>query len=325
MAGRLGARSSVASHGARRRATGRHEASVVEGAHETLWLDGAWVPAGEARVGIFTHALHYGTAVLDGCRWRRSASGRRVVFRLGDHVGRFLASARAMFMALPLREAELIDACVETIARTGAEEGYLRMLAWYGDDAIGIGARNPTRVALMSWRPSPGPAAPVRLRVAGFGHDARWLPGAKLAGQYARSFLARREAERTGCDDAVFLGPDGLVAEATGANVLMVRDGQLYTPPASAPILRGITRDTVLELARALGVPAHEVALRRDDLLAADELVLANSSLGLTPVGSIEGRPVVAPGPITRALTEAYRAAVTGDDARHTRWLTEIP
>ncbi|MCX4243100.1 aminotransferase class IV [Paraliomyxa miuraensis] len=298
---------------------------MVERAHESLWVDGRFVPTAEAAVGLFTHSLHYGTAVFDGCRFRRAASGRIVAFRLFEHIGRFVAGARTMFMALPYDRDALGAACVATIARSGVDEGYLRMLAWYGDDAIGIGAHNRAHVALLSWDPPPAAREPVRLRVAGFGHDARWLPGVKLAGQYARSFLARGEAERTGCDDALFLGPDGTVAEATGANVMVVQRGHLRTPPPSAPILRGITRDTVLTLAREHGHPSSEVSLRRDDLLEADEILLTNSSLGITPVGAFEGRTLDAPGPMTRALVRAYRDVVCGDDPRHLDWLTEIP
>jgi branched-chain amino acid aminotransferase len=293
-------------------------------AYGWIWLDGSWVPSGEASVGLLTHSLHYGTAVFDGCRFRRVQSGSIAAFRLADHVRRFLASMRAMFMEIEHSEAELVAASVATIARAGADEGYLRLLAWYGDDAIGIGSHNRVRVAVLCWRP-PAPApAPLRLRIAGFGHDDRWLPGAKLAGQYARSFLARREAERTGCDDALFLGPDGTVAEATGATVFVVHGQHVRTPPSSAPILQGVTRDTLLTLARAHGLPTAEVALRRHELLTASEIFLANSAQGVTAVGAIEGRELVAPGPVTRTLAAAYEAVVTGTSREHGEWLTEV-
>lgn len=297
---------------------------MIDRPYGWIWLDGSWVPSGEAWVGLFTHSLHYGTAVFDGCRFRRVRSGRLAAFRLADHVRRFLASMHAMFMDTEHDEATLVGACLGTIARAAADEGYLRLLAWYGDEAIGIGAHNATRVAVLAWRP-PAPApAPVRLRVAGFGHDARWLPGAKLAGQYARSFLARRQAERTGCDDAVFLGPEGTVAEATGANVFVAHGTCLRTPAAAAPILHGITRDTLLVLARELGITASEAVVRRDELCGASEAFLANSAQGVTPVGAIEGHGLAAPGPLTRALAAAYQGAVTGESEAHHAWLTEV-
>jgi branched-chain amino acid aminotransferase len=299
--------------------------SVADDAYGWIWLDGQWVSSSAAAVGLLTHSLHYGTAVFDGCRFRRLRSGRIAAFRLAEHVRRFLTSMRAMFMDIEHGEDELVAASVATIARAGADEGYLRLLAWYGDEVIGIGSQNRARVAVLCWRP-PAPApAPVRLRVAGFGHDARWLPGAKLAGQYARSFLARREAERTGCDDALFLGPDGTVAETTGANVFVVHGSFVRTPPASAPILPGITRDTLLVLARERGLPTAEVVLRRDELFCASEAFLANSAQGVTPVGAIEGRELLAPGPVTQALAAAYDAVVTGMVDEHRAWLTEIP
>ncbi len=298
--------------------------TAFERAHEQLWLDGRLIPSRAARVGLFTHALHYGTAVFDGCRFRRTTGGTLAVFRLEDHLRRFLTSARLMLMEVPYTQPELRQACLELITRNKEDEGYLRMLAWYGDDAIGIGATNRTRIAVLSWRPPAPLEAPARLRIAGLGHGASWLPTAKLAGQYARAFLARRRGRCSAPDDALFLDGDGFVTEATGANVFVVHGDRVVTPPRHAAILRGMTRDTLLTLMREAGYTAEEIPLRRDDLLTADEILLANSSQGITPVGSIEGRALAAPGPVTRDLRARYLAAVSGEDPAHRSWLTVV-
>jgi branched-chain amino acid aminotransferase len=277
-----------------------------------IWLDGALVPADRATVGVHAHSLHYGTAVFDGGRFYRGDDGEVAAFRLEDHVRRFVASARALFMRLAHDVDALCAASLAVIAASGLDDGYVRQLAYYGDEALGIGADNPAHVAISAWRPIAPAGAPVRARIAGFGHGAGWIPAAKHAGHYGRAFLALREARATGCDDALFLGPDGAIAEATGASVFAVISGCLITPPRSAPILAGLTRDTLLRLAVELGVPAREEPLARHQALLADELFLANSAAEIRPVIALEGRPIPGPGPITRALAERYADLVRG-------------
>ncbi|MBK8266421.1 MAG: aminotransferase class IV [Nannocystis sp.] len=277
-----------------------------------IWLDGALVPAERATIGVHAHSLHYGTAVFDGGRFYRGDDGRIAAFRLEDHVRRFIASARALFMRPSHDVDALCAASLAVIAASGIDDGYVRQLAYYGDEALGIGADNPAHVAISAWRPSAPTGAPVRARIAGFGHGGGWIPTAKHAGHYGRAFLALREARATGCDDALFLGPDGSIAEATGASVFAVLGGRLITPPLSAPILAGVTRDTLLRLAADLGVPTREEPLARHQALAAEELFLANSAAELRPVIALDGHPIPGPGPITRALIERYAELVRG-------------
>jgi branched-chain amino acid aminotransferase len=285
-----------------------------------VWLDGKIVAGADAQVSVFSHALHYGTAVFDGCRFYRTADGSRAIFRLRDHLRRFLLGARLLYMDPPWSLDELYEGCLEVVRACDADDGYLRQIFFYGDGPMGVGASTPVRTALMTWRKSVAPMPVLKVRVASFGHGQGWIPATKLAGGYARSFLARREAERTGCDESLFLGQDGTVAEAAAATVFAVRDGRLVTPPLSEPLLPGITRTTLLDLARDRGIVAEEQPIRRDQLLAADEVFLASSGGEVQAVGEFEGIRYAAPGTITKCLAEAYLRAVRGEDERHVAW-----
>jgi branched-chain amino acid aminotransferase len=289
-----------------------------------VWLDGAMSPAEDVQIGALTHALHYGTAVFDGCRFYRLRDGRTALFRLRDHLARLLRGARSLGIALEYGLDALAAASKEVVRAFGAPEGYVRQIAFVGEGRMGLGADNPLRVAVAAWTPLPGPAAPLSLRVASFGHGSTWAPGIKLAGHYARAFFARREARASGCDDAIFLASDGTVAEATGANLFALLGGRLTTPPVWAPILPGITRETVIALAAEAAVAIEERPIRCDDLLAAEEIFLCSSSAEIQPVGRFEARTLPAPGPVTTALAARYRQVVRGEDEAHAPWLEVV-
>ncbi|MDC0668088.1 aminotransferase class IV [Nannocystis radixulma] len=291
---------------------------------ERVWFDGELVAADAAHVGLLTHSLHYGTAVFDGGRHYRLVDGGVGVFRLDEHVRRFHASAASLWMQLPYSQDQLIDATLAVVRASGRSDGYVRQLAFYGDQRIGLGARNPVHVAVLAWEPGSSPGAVTRVRIASFGHGGGWIPTAKHAGHYGRAFLALREAEASGHDDALFLGDDGSVVEATGANLFIVRGGRLVTPPDSQPLLPGITRASVLALAADLEIPAVEAPIARHHLLGADEVFLANSAAELRPVVLVEGRRFPAPGPVTARITEAYRAAVRGADPHRRGWIARV-
>jgi len=283
------------------------------------------VPAEDVRFGLHTHALHYGTALFDGCRFYRQRDGRAALFRLRDHLARLLRGARSLGIPIDHGLDALAAATQEVVRAFGAPEGYVRQIVFFGEGRMGLGAENPLHVAVTAWSPAPGPAAPLSLRVASFGHGATWAPGVKLSGHYARAVFARREARASGCDDAIFLAADGTVAEATGANVFALLGGRLITPPAWAPILPGITRETVIALATEAAIAVEERPLRRDDLLAADEIFLCSSSAEIQPVGRFEARSLLAPGPVTAALAARYRQVVRGEDEVHAAWLEVVP
>ncbi len=272
-----------------------------------IWFDGAMRPWREARLHVLSHGLHYASAVFEGER----IYGRRV-FRLRDHTRRLLRSAELLGFALPFDLATLEAATCEAVAASGLGDGYVRPIAWLGPEDMGIGApgarahvaiavwpwpnlfgpgRAKTGIALQiaSWRRPPPTSAPVQ---------------AKAAGLYTICTISRRRAERAGFDDALMLDHAGDVAEATGANLFLVRNGALVTPPPES-FLDGITRRTVIALAEGLGIPVTETPVGLADLDDAEEVFLTGTAYEVQPVAAIEERRY-AVGPVTRRLEAAY-------------------
>ncbi|WP_395296031.1 branched-chain amino acid transaminase [Kitasatospora hibisci] len=296
----------------------------------TIWLDGALVPWQAAQTHVLTHGLHYGTGVLEGTRVFATADGP-AVFRLPEHLHRLGLSARMLRMELPYSLKELTDATVDLVRANGHRDCYLRHFAFLGYGSMGLDMRfSPTTTAIASWHWQPQLPAEgrgIRVKTSSWRrNDANAVPpAAKATGPYLNSVLARREATDAGYDEALLLGPDGSVSECTGENVFAVRNGVLRTPPASAGALEGITQDTVLELARGLGVPVRVEGLLRSDLYAADEVFVCGTAAGVVPVRSLDDRELpAAPGPLTARLQEAYEAAVSGTDPRYRHWLTPV-
>jgi branched-chain amino acid aminotransferase len=299
-----------------------------------LWLDGALVPWDEAKVHVLTHTLHYGLGVFEGIRCYRHADEKSAVFRLDDHLERLLQSAHICTIEVPYSRAQLAAACVETLHRNGMTEGYLRPLVFLGDPVMGIGTlANPVRVAIAAfgwgaYLGDEGLRRGIRVRVSSFtraGVNSLMAKG-KICGQYVNSFLAKREAQASGHDEAIMLDQQGCVAEATGENIFMIRGGRLYTPPLSSAILAGITRDSVLQLAREAGIETREELFTRDQLYIADEVFLTGTAAELTPVREIDGRRVGTGevGPVTARLQRAYFAEVKGAASTHPEWLTYL-
>jgi branched-chain amino acid aminotransferase len=288
-----------------------------------VWLDGARAETGQ--ISIFSHALHYGTAVLDGSRFYPTERGV-AIFRLADHVDRLIEGAGELGMAVPFDREVIASASREVVGALGASEGYVRQMVFYGDGEMGLAAKNPVRVAVMAWaKPAPRPA-PIRLRFAEWLREGA-LSHVKLTGGYAIAFAAQRRAQAAGFDDALFVTGSGEVTEATAANVFIVRNGELATPWRSAPLLAGITRATLLELAAEEGLRAREGRLTRDDLFGADEIFLCSSAGEIRPVGALEGasRQFTAwPMPITERLVALYRAAVRGALPAHRGWIDPV-
>jgi branched-chain amino acid aminotransferase len=299
-----------------------------------IWLDGAFVPWDDAKVHLLTHTLHYGLGVFEGIRCYRRADGRAAVFRLNEHLDRLLQSAHICTIEVPYSRAQLAAACVETLRRNTMTEGYLRPLVFLGDPIMGLGTlENPTRVAIAAflwgaYLGEEGLRQGISVQVSSFtrsGVNSSMSKG-KICGQYVNSILAKREAHAAGHDEAIMLDQHGHVAEATGENLFMITGGRLYTPPLSSPILAGITRDTVLGLAREAGVETREELLTRDQLYTADEVFLTGTAAELTPVREIDRRRIGtgAMGPLTARLQRAYFDAVKGAAATHPEWLTYV-
>lgn len=297
---------------------------------DAIWLDGKLVPFEDSKVHVLTHTLHYGVAVFEGIRAYRSAEGRSAVFRLKEHVRRLFDSAHIYMMDIPFTPEQLEQACVETLKANKLAEGYIRPLAFYGAGSLGVGAVNPVQVMIAVWPwgaylSEEGLARGIRAKVSSFNrmHVNVNMVRAKCSGQYVNSFLANREATLGGFEEAILLDTEGYPSEGSGENLFIVKDGVLQTPPLSSAVLNGITRDSVLTIARDLGVPVKEEKFTRDTMYLADELFMTGTAAEVTPVREVDHRKIGKgeAGPVTKKLQAAYFAAVKGADARYKAWL----
>jgi len=300
---------------------------------ERIWIDGEFVAWDAARVHILTHTLHYGLGVFEGIRCYRTADGRSAVFRLGDHVRRLFDSAHINLMELPWRPQEIEEACLETLRQNHLAEGYLRPLAFIGDGEMGLNpGGNPIRVAVIAWAwgkylGDEGMERGIRAKVSSFSRhfvNAKMTKG-KTCGDYVNSILAKREALLDGYDEAILLDPQGLVSEASGENIFLVAGGVLRTPPLHS-VLAGITRESVIEIARDKGIPVEEAPITRDELYIADELFLTGTAAEVTPVREVDRRRIGngSRGPVTKALQAAFFDVVAGRERKYERWLSYV-
>ena len=298
---------------------------------EKIWLDGKLVAWDEAKVHVLTHALHYGVGVFEGIRAYKTADGRSAVFRLREHMQRLFDSAHIVLMEIPYSIDRLCEATLETLKVNRQAEGYVRPLAFFGYGNMGVGAMNPVQVTIATWPwgaylSEEGLKRGIRAKVSSFArlHVNVNMVRAKVSGQYVNSFLANREATLAGYEEAILLDTEGYVAEGSGENIYIVKGGTLYTPPLSSPVLAGITRDSVLRIAKDQGVPIVEQKFTRDTMYLADELILTGTAAEVTPVREVDNRRIGtgAPGPVTKKIQETYFRAVHGEEARYREWLT---
>jgi len=298
-----------------------------------IWLDGSLVDWADARVHVLTHTLHYGLGVFEGIRCYRTADGRSAVFRLPEHVGRLLDSAHINLMEVPWDAHAIEQACLDTLRANGLEEGYIRPLVFIGDGVMGLhpGA-NPIRLAVIAWAwgkylGEEGMELGIRAKVSTFSRhfvNSKMTKG-KTCGDYVNSILAKREALLDGYDEAIMLDPQGLVSEASGENVFVVREGELRTPPLHG-VLGGLTRDAVIRLARDKGIPFRESQITRDELYIADEVFLTGTAAEVTPVREIDHRRIGSGrrGPVTGTLQSAFFDVVAGREPKYAGWLTHL-
>jgi branched-chain amino acid aminotransferase len=304
---------------------------------DQIWLDGSMIKWDEGQVHVMTHALHYGLGVFEGIRAYRTHDGRLAVFRLREHIQRFFDSAHIILLKLPFTQDQLFEACLEVLRRQRerfSNGAYLRPIAFMGDGAMGLGAVNPTRVAITAWDwgaylGEKGMREGIRAKVSSFTrmHVNVNMVRGKITGQYVNSILAKREAVLAGYDEAILLDISGFVAEASGENIFLInKKGVIKTPPLSSPILDGITRDTVLQLLRDSGRPVEEVTFTRDALYIANEVFFTGTAAEITPVREVDDRAVGSgkPGPITQSVQEMYFRVVRGQEPRYAEWLTYV-
>jgi branched-chain amino acid aminotransferase len=295
---------------------------------EKIWMSGEFVDWADAKIHVGSHGLHYGSGVFEGIRCYETASGP-AVFRLTDHLRRLHDSARLLYMDIPFSVEEMRAASLDLIGLNGLAECYLRPVAFYGYGELGVSAvGNPVDVVIMSWPwgaylGEEGLANGIRAKVSSWKRvGPNTIPhAAKATGIYLNSMLAVTEANRAGYDEAILLTDDGYVADGSGENVFVVKDGRVATPPLSTSILPGVTRSSVIELARDLGYRVEEKNLIRSDLYVADELFMTGTAAEVTPVRSVDDREIGPPGAITRELQSVYQETVRGQNERFSHWL----
>jgi branched-chain amino acid aminotransferase len=292
---------------------------------EKIWMNGELVDWADAKVHVGVHGLHYGSGVFEGIRCYETPKGP-AVFRLVDHLQRLHDSARLLYMELPYSIEELRQASHELIAVNGLPECYLRPIAYYGYGQLGVSTRgNPVDVVIMSWPwgaylGEDGLRTGIRAKISSWQRvGPNVIPHvAKATGIYLNSMLAVSEAQRAGYDEAILLTAEGFVADGSGENVFVVKDGRIMTPPLSTSILPGITRATVIDIAQELGYVVEETNLIRTDLYLADEAFMVGTAAEVTPLREIDDHEIGV-GPVTMELQQAYLATVRGqiEDRQH--------
>jgi branched-chain amino acid aminotransferase len=295
---------------------------------DKIWMDGELVDWDKAQVHVLTHTLHYGSGVFEGIRAYPTKRGP-AVFRLTDHIKRLHDSAHLFMMDLPYSVDELVEATKATIRANDVESCYIRPLAYLGYGEMGLNPLPcPVQVSIAVWPwgtylGEEGLKNGVRLKVSSWRRiDPNVNPvAAKGTGIYVNSSLAKVEALQSGYDEAILLNSHGFVAECTGENLFVVKHGKLVTPPLSSGALEGITRDSVMTIARDLGIEVREDNLLRSDLYLADEAFLTGTAAEIVPMRSVDDREIGPPGEITRKIQEIYFATVKGEEDRYKDWL----
>jgi branched-chain amino acid aminotransferase len=298
---------------------------------DKIWMDGELVDWDDANVHVLTHTLHYGSGVFEGIRAYPTARGA-AVFRLTDHMRRLQDSATLLHMDLPYSVEELVEATKDTMRTNRLDSGYIRPIAFLGYGEMGL---NPlpcvvnVAIAAWPWGTYLGEEAlrhGVRMKISTWRRmDPNINPvAAKGTGIYINSSLAKVEALHGGYDEAILLNTSGDVAEATGENVFVIKNGDLITPPLSAGALEGITRDSVMTIARDLGYRVSEQTLLRTDLYLAHEAFLCGTAAEIVPIREVDDREIGEPGEITRKIQETYFAAVHGQVDKYADWLEHV-
>lgn len=294
-----------------------------------IWFDGKLVDARDARINVLSHSLHYGSGVFEGIRVYETPKGP-AIFRLRDHVERLFHSASALGMKIPYTKSIVTCAITKTIAANRLRSCYIRPIVFWGEGSMALlprGARLHMAVAVWPWETYFPERKPISLCVSRYVklHPQSAVPGAKIAGFYAASVLAALDAHARGFDECVLLDHEGFVAEGPGENIFTVKGGKLFTPK-SPSILCGITRASVIAIARDLHVPFLERKMLLKDLMDAEEIFLAGTAVEISPVGKINGRKIKkgVAGPITAQIGAVYQAAVHGELPRYRHWLTPV-
>jgi branched-chain amino acid aminotransferase len=299
-----------------------------------IWLNGSLVDYDDAKIHVLTHALHYATGVFEGIRCYKTVNGS-AIFQLADHIQRLLDSGRIYFMDLGYTRQQLEKAAIDTVRANRMEECYIRPIAYYGYGKMGVNPMpNKVSVAIAVWKwdeylKSDADSKGARLVVSSWTRiDPKSLPmGAKATANYANSALARVEALKAGFDEAVMLNSSGMVVEASAENIFIVKNGALATPPTTTGALAGITRDSVMAIAKENSISLQIREISRDELYTADEAFLTGTAAEIKPVGEIDNRTIGDGkiGKTTKQLKSMFEAAVHGKDKKFSKvWLTPV-
>ncbi len=298
-----------------------------------IWQDGKLVPWRSATTHVLTHSLHYGLAVFEGVRAYKTVSGTQI-YRLREHTQRLLNSAHIYMMKIPYTCEQLMQAQIDVVRANGHEACYIRPIAFYGSEKMGVspvGATVHVAIAAWPWGAYLGPEAlekGIRVKTSSYArhHVNVTMARAKMSGTYPNSVLATLEATQHGYDEGLLLDVDGFVAEGAGENIFIVKDGLILEPELTSA-LTGITRSSVIELAAALGYTVRAKRLTRDDIYIADECFFTGTAAEVTPIRELDGRTIGAgkAGPITKKLQKSFFDVVTGKDRKHRHWLTPVP
>ncbi len=297
-----------------------------------IWYDGKMVNWRDATTHVLTHTLHYGMGVFEGVRAYKTDKGT-AIFRLKEHTDRLFRSAHILGMKMPFTKEELMEAQKAAVRENNLESAYMRPMAFYGAEAMGISAKTLSThviVAAWKWGAYMGQEAldnGIRVKTSSFSrhHVNITMCKAKANGNYMNSILAHQEAAQDGYDEALLLDVDGFVAEGSGENVFIVRNGKLYTPDLTSA-LEGITRDTIVQLAGEIGLQVIEKRITRDEVYSADEAFFTGTAAEVTPIRELDRRNIGTgtAGPVTKQLQKMYFDAVTGKSAKHADWLTLV-
>jgi branched-chain amino acid aminotransferase len=298
-----------------------------------IWMDGKLVDWDAANVHILTHTLHYGLGVFEGIRCYLCADGRSAIFRLPEHLERLFNGAHAMLLKIPFTKEEIGGAILETLRVNSQKAGYIRPLVFIGDGAMGLHPQNnPVRVAVVTWPwgaylGEEGLAKGIRAKVSSYirHHVNIMMTKTKTCGNYVNSILAKLEVTKDGYDEAIMLDTEGYICEASGENIFIVRHGRVKTPPLTS-ILPGITRDSVMTVARDLDLVVEEQRFSRDELYMADEAFFTGTAAEITPIREVDRRTIGKgePGPVTKKLQEIFFQVVKGTKPEYQRWLTYL-
>ncbi len=297
-----------------------------------IWYDGKLVDWRSATTHVLTHTLHYGMGVFEGVRAYKTDKGA-AIFRLQDHTDRLFNSAHILQMKMPFTKHEIMEAQKAAVRENKLESAYIRPMAFYGAEAMGIAAKTlSTHVicAAWSWGAYMGDEAltkGIRVKTSSFSrhHVNITMCKAKANGNYMNSILAHQEAAQDGYDEALLLDVDGFVAEGSGENIFIIRKGKLYTPDLTSA-LEGITRDTIVQLAKEMGLEVIEKRITRDEVYTADEAFFTGTAAEVTPIRELDNRNIGSGtrGPITEKLQALYFDVVKGNSAKHANWLTLV-